>query len=119
MKFEDVKKKAKEHKKEIALVALGTVGACFGLYYWKRALKPTIIESINNNWYNGAVNGCEIDEKIFTGLACTIEDAVLEEGLGEAFIEEVYNVDFAKGGDIANGIYTVAKNVEVTIRNVE
>lgn len=60
----------------------------------------------------------DIDEAIFTGIAPLIEDYLLEEGLDEAVIDETFEVPYPKGGDISNGIYTVLKNVHVSITDM-
>lgn len=56
-----------------------------------------------------------VDEDIFTNVAPQIEDAVLTEGLDEAFIKANYVVRYPKNGSFDNGAYTTHKLVEINI----
>ena len=60
-------------------------------------------------------NSADIDEDIYTSLALEIEDAVLCEGLDEAYMDRTYTVKYPKGGDPDNGYYDVKKKVMVHV----
>lgn len=59
-----------------------------------------------------------IDEDIFTNLAPNIEDAVLEEGLDEAYFEKNYSVEYPINGNPDEGYYTVNKKVTVSVNDI-
>lgn len=63
-------------------------------------------------------NSADIDEDIYTSLALEIEDAVLCEGLDEAYMDRTYTVKYPKGGDSDNGYYDVKKKVMVHVVDI-
>lgn len=63
-------------------------------------------------------NSADIDENIYTSLALEIEDAVLCEGLDEAYMDRTYTVKYPKGGNSDNGYYDVKKKVMVHVVDI-
>ncbi len=63
-------------------------------------------------------NSADIDEDIYTSLALEIEDAVLCEGLDEAYMDRTYTVKYPKGGNSDNGYYDVKKKVMVHVVDI-
>lgn len=59
-----------------------------------------------------------IDEEIFTNIAPTLEDMILEEGVDEDIITKVFTIPYAKGGNFENGTYEVKKHVQILVRDM-
>ena len=118
--IEEVKKNGKDFCKKNWPYVVIAGGAAIGIIAWGLAKKSGVKPSEVNNFLQPIEGGYRgnswIDEDIFTDLAPQIEDALLEEGLDELFIERTYPVKFPKFGDFKNGTYTVDKNIQVHIR---
>lgn len=63
-------------------------------------------------------NSADIDEDIYTSLALEIEDAVLCEGLDEAYMDRTYTVKYPRGGEPDKGYYDVKKKVMVHVVDI-
>ena len=119
MGFLTIKDKTKDWFKrnwKKVLVGIGMVGGAVIITVVKS--RSESMDSNDETDYGNGVDYSKIDEAIFTDIAPLIEDYLLEEGLDEAVIDESFDVPYAKGGDISNGIYTVRKNLYVLIRDM-
>ena len=125
MKKEDVKYFWEEHKEQIIMGALAVTGFALGWHFCKNHYKlhkasAKVVETASKLSDELPLKGTHqfVDEDIFTNIAPQIEEAVLTEGLDEAFIEATYHVAWPKGGDFKNGVYEELKKVTVKVMDI-
>lgn len=112
---EKVQKIWEKHKTKI-VAGIAISGAILTVLYRKGSDEPAL-ELEGHSDESWRLKRQEIDEDIFTNLAMSMEDAIFDDSMDEAYFEETYTVPMPKGGDFNNGTYDVLKNVQVIVRD--